>query len=131
MAGKFLDYCQEVLPEKERAREFKEKIMNEDYSKSHINNAVLKAFGVEVNEEEKEKEFAPRKCIRCGTSNPHDSERRRNCGMLLDGSKVTEEPISKDKLESELMNMIEKNPGKWSSVFLRALEKSKSEVADS
>lgn len=40
MAGKFLDYCHEVLPEKGMARDFKEKMMNEDYSKSHINNAM-------------------------------------------------------------------------------------------
>ena len=61
---------------------------------------------------------------------PHDAKRCRNCGLLLDRPKVTEEHISKDRLEGEPVKMIEKNLDKWGSVFLDALEKTKSGAAD-
>ncbi len=34
----YLDYCEEILPDTDKALDYKEKMMDEDYSNSHINN---------------------------------------------------------------------------------------------
>ncbi|KXA95602.1 hypothetical protein AKJ36_00225 [candidate division MSBL1 archaeon SCGC-AAA259I07] len=99
-------------------------------SGKRTNNAVLKAHGIETEEEEKEQELKPKVCERCGTSNPHDAEKCRKCGMLLDKSKVTEKPVSESKLEEKVMEMIKEDPEKWGSVLLDAMEESKVEATD-
>ena len=64
----------------------------------------------------------PRESERCGTSNPQDAESCRNCGLVLDKSKITEKT---EDLESKVIEMIENDPDKWDSVLLDALEESK------
>lgn len=40
MVEKYLEYCEDIIPDKEKALDFKEKMMDEDYSESHINNTM-------------------------------------------------------------------------------------------
>lgn len=40
MATVFLDYCEDILPEQERAKDFQEDLIDREYSSSHINNSM-------------------------------------------------------------------------------------------
>lgn len=94
-------------------------------SGKRTNNAVLKAHGIKTKEKQREKQFKPENCSRCGEANPHDAERCRNCGMLLDKAKVTQ---AENKIEDRVIKMIQQNPEKWGSVLLDALQKSKNKA---
>lgn len=40
MAEKYIDFCEKIIPDIDKAKDLKEEMMNEDYSESHINNTM-------------------------------------------------------------------------------------------
>jgi site-specific recombinase XerD len=59
-------------------------------------NAILKAYGIKVNEDETIKEDRPKECPRCHALNPSDAQYCRNCWMPFD-VKVALEMEEKEK----------------------------------
>jgi len=74
-----------------------------------VDKALLKLNGIKVEEDEKEPEFKPKVCPRCGARNSPDAKFCSKCGMCLDESmalQVDELKLKAEKLVTELV----KNP---------------------
>ena len=55
-----------------------------------VDKALLKVYGIQQDEEEKESSFVPKNCIRCGYSNPPTNKLCGKCGLVLDEKKAME-----------------------------------------
>ncbi len=66
-------------------------------------NAILKAYGINVNEDETIKEDRPKECPRCHTLNPSDAQYCRNCWMPFDMKVALEMEEKEKKLQEAVM----------------------------
>ena len=66
-------------------------------------NAILKAYGIKVKEEEAIKEDMPKECPRCHRSNPSTSLFCNTCGMPLDAKTTIELDEKRKEVESKLI----------------------------
>ncbi|MGC8655196.1 MAG: tyrosine-type recombinase/integrase [Thermoplasmata archaeon] len=65
-------------------------------------NAILKAYGVQVPEDNTIKEDRPKECPRCHTLNPSDAKYCRNCWMPL----TLEKALEMQEKQNEIMNAV-------------------------
>ena len=66
-------------------------------------NAILKAYGINVNEDETIKEDRPKECPRCHALNPSDAQYCRNCWMPFDTKVALEMEEKEKKLQEAVM----------------------------
>ena len=66
-------------------------------------NAILKAYGIKVKEDETIKEEMPKECPRCHRSNPSTSLFCNTCGMPLDIKTTMELDEKRKEVESSLL----------------------------
>jgi len=77
-------------------------------------NAILKAYGIKVPENETIQEDKPKECPRCHTLNPSDAQYCRNCWMPFDIKMAIEieekeKEITENLKRTSLMDPILKN----------------------
>ncbi|MCW6158351.1 MAG: tyrosine-type recombinase/integrase [Thermoplasmatales archaeon] len=65
-------------------------------------NAILKAYGIKVNEDDSIKEDRPKECPRCHTLNPSDAQYCRNCWMPFDIKTAIEMEEKKKEIEKQV-----------------------------
>jgi integrase len=83
-------------------------------------NAILKAYGIKVNEDETIKEDRPKECPRCHALNPSDAQYCRNCWMPFDigtaleieakEKKVTEALIQSGVIDNIMVEVLKSIP---------------------
>ncbi|MEM3192613.1 MAG: tyrosine-type recombinase/integrase [Candidatus Parvarchaeota archaeon] len=81
-------------------------------------NAILKAYGIKVNEDDTIKEDRPKECPRCHQLNPSDATYCRNCWMPFD-IKVALDIEEKEKMTAEALE----KSGVLDSILLDVLKK--------
>ena len=67
-------------------------------------NAILKAYGIKVKEEDKIKEDRPKECQRCHQLNPSDAAYCRNCWMPFSIEKALEFQEKEKEIETAVEN---------------------------
>ena len=104
-------------------------------SEKDVDNAILKAYGVEVKEKDHVKiDDLPRKCERCGEINTSDSKFCKRCALPLDKALLNEldEKESKaisildnlkdlDPVEQKLLEMVHNSPEMKEQLLLELL----------
>jgi site-specific recombinase XerD/ribosomal protein L40E len=93
-------------------------------SGKNVDNALLKLYGIQSGEEEKdESKFLSKKCERCGEENPPTNKFCRVCGMTLDKKDITE-IIEKDmerRKADEILDKLIQNP-EFKEMFLNKIK---------
>lgn len=75
-----------------------------------IDKAINKIYGLEVEEEEKEKMAKPVKCPRCGYLNAPTDKYCGRCALILDEKERLRIQMEEPKMMGEIMNMLLQNP---------------------
>ncbi len=75
-----------------------------------IDKAINKIYGLEVEEEEKEKMAKPVKCPRCGYLNAPTDKYCGRCTLILDEKERLRIQMEEPKMMGEIMNMLLQNP---------------------
>ncbi len=75
-----------------------------------IDKAINKIYGLEVEEEEKEKMAKPVRCPRCGYLNAPTDKYCGRCALILDEKERLRIQIEEPKIISEAMSMLLQNP---------------------
>ena len=86
-----------------------------------VDKALLKLHGIQTDDQLEEKDIlAPKKCIRCNTSNPASNKFCSLCGLPLDekaGTEVIKQSLTRNQADTTLDKMLE-DP-EFRDVFLR------------
>jgi len=83
-----------------------------------LDNALAKAHGIEIKEEEQETELVPKKCPRCKTTNTPTAKYCSKCSMVLDEKEAIKQGLEQKALDSAVAQAL-KDPNK---LFERMLE---------
>jgi site-specific recombinase XerD len=75
-----------------------------------IDKAINKIYGLEVEEEEKEKMAKPVKCPRCGYMNAPTDKYCGRCALILDEKERLRIQMEEPKMMGEIMNTLLQNP---------------------
>lgn len=93
-----------------------------------VDNALLKVYGIENNNEKQESILKPKNCLRCGEINQATNKFCNKCGMPLDQA-VVSEILHRDMERKEADRMLDKllEDQEFRDMFLRKIEN----IADS
>jgi ribosomal protein L40E len=90
----------------------------------NVDNALLKLYGIQSGEEEKDKsKFLSKKCERCGEENPPTNKFCNKCGMTLDKEtmiEIIEKDIERRKAD-EILDKLIQNP-EFRDMFLSKIK---------
>ncbi len=77
-------------------------------SNKHVDDALAKAHGIELDEETIEDKLAPKNCPRCKEKNPSTAKFCFKCSMILDIKTALELQETKEKDDQTVKTMVER-----------------------
>ncbi len=91
-----------------------------------VEKSILRLYGLETEEQEKEVEVKPRKCPRCGYLNAPTDFYCGRCALILDESKRVELEMEEMKFMKEVMDMMDPETIRKAKEMVELVEKMRS-----